>query len=173
MKLLYYISIVVLAIACKGGSEQSMIKDIRQLEANKSLATSDTLINTYVQFADRYPQHDSAAKYLFRAARASIKSGKEKKGVQLFERVANTYKDTVLGPEALIIAGMVYSKMPDPVNAKRIFEQFVRQYPTHPRNAEMKIMAEEAGMSEEEQMQRFLQRIEKTRVEDSLRGLTQ
>jgi outer membrane protein assembly factor BamD (BamD/ComL family) len=171
MKLLYYICCIVLIVACKGGEEQRMIRDIRQLEANKSLATSDTLINTYVQVADRYPKHDSAVKYLFRAARASIKSNKEMKGIKLFERVANDYKDTILGPEALIIAGMVYTKLPDPVNAKRVFEQFVRQYPTHPRNAEMKIMAEEAGMSDEEQMQRFLQRIEQTRVEDSLRHL--
>jgi outer membrane PBP1 activator LpoA protein len=172
MKLLYSICIFILLASCNGSPEQQMIKDIKRLEANKSLATSDTLINTYVQFADRFPQHDSAVKYLFRAARASVKSGKEMKGIQLFERVANNYKDTVLGPEALIIAGLVYSKIPDPVNAKRVFEQFVRQYPDHPRNAEMKIMAEEAGMSEEEQMQRFLQRMEKTRIEDSLSRLT-
>jgi outer membrane protein assembly factor BamD (BamD/ComL family) len=172
MKKLYLIIFTIVIVSCNG-PEKNM-KDIRQLEANKSLATSDTLINSYVRFADKYPEHDSSVRYLFSAARVSVKANKVLQGTRLFERVATQYpNDTVYGPDALIIAGLNYSKIPDIANAKKMYDQFLRQYPKHRRYAEVAIMAEEVGMSEEQQMERFWKRFEATRIEDSIRNAQQ
>jgi outer membrane protein assembly factor BamD (BamD/ComL family) len=170
MKKLFYIILTIVIVSCNGPDKK--IKDIRQLEANKSLATSDTLISSYVRFADEFPDHDSSVMYLFKAARASVRANKVLQGTKLFERVGTQYpKDTMFGPNALIIAGLNYSKIPDIANAKRMYDQFLKQYPKHPRYAEVAIMSEEVGMSEEEQMARFWKRFEATRMEDSIRNL--
>lgn len=159
MRLVYAcVCLVVLATACNS-SEDRMLTDIRQLEANKSLATSDTLINTYINFANKYPQHEKSVDFLFRAASRSMKAHKELQGIKLYERIANTYKNDTLAPEALICAGIGYAGMRDPVNAKRLYDQFIATYPKHPRIEEVKMWSETAFMSEEELQNRFLEKL--------------
>ncbi len=157
MKILYYIILMTFIVSCGNGTENRMMNDIKQLEANKSLATSDTLINSYVNFANKFPKHEYAVKYLFKAAEASIKSNRVLPGIKLYERVANEYQDTTLCPEALIRAGVGYSTIPDPANSKRMFDQFIRQYPNHPRINDVKMMSEYSGLSEEELIRRVIE----------------
>jgi outer membrane PBP1 activator LpoA protein len=152
MKFLYYVIITAFIVSCNHKAENRMIKDIRELEAN-----SDTLINSYVNFANRFPQHEYSVKYLFKAAEAHVKANRTLQGVKLYERVANEYKDTALCPEALIRAGVGYSTIPDQVNSKRMFDQFIRQYPNHPRIGGVRKMSEYSGLSEEELIRRVLE----------------
>lgn len=118
-------------IACSS-PEQKLISDIKTLEANKSLATSDTLINSYVRFANRFPQHPNSARYLFKAAAASVMAKRQGEGARLYEQIANTYKDsTAYVSECLLRAGYNYMALNDPANEKRVFEQFLKQFPDH------------------------------------------
>jgi outer membrane protein assembly factor BamD (BamD/ComL family) len=158
MKFLYAILLTMLAVAC-GSPENKMIKNIRQLEENKSLSTSDTLINMYIGFADKFPQHEKSVGYLFKAASKSMMSQKGLQGVKLYERIATEYKNDTLAPEALICAGIGYAGMKDPTNAKRLYDRFLEVYPNHPRIDEVKMWSETAFMSEEELQNRFLERL--------------
>lgn len=161
MKILYYVFIATFIISCNNGAQERMAKHIKELEGNKNLATSDTLINSYVAFADKFPQHEHSVKYLFKAAEASVKSNRILKGVKLYERVANEYNDTALGPEALIRAGVGYSTIPDQVNSKRMFDQFIEKYPNHPRIGDVRKMSEYSGLSEEELIRRVIENNQK------------
>ena len=164
MKFFYAIILTLLAVACNG-PQNRMIKDIRQLEGNSSLATSDTLINMYVAFADKFPDHEKAPSYLFKAASGSMRSRSDDRGVKLYERMGTQYKDDSLAPEALICAGIGYAGMRDPVNAKRLYDKFIQMFPTNPRIGEVRMWSETAFMSEEELQNRFL---EKLRTMDSI-----
>ena len=168
MKKLFFLTLVVSLVSC-GSNAEKQLRDIRQLQANKSLRTSDTLINSYIRFADQFPDHDSAVRFLFKAARASVRANKIMQGIRLDERIIEKYpKDTMYRPESMINAGMNYSHMPDVANAKKLWEMFLKEYPGHPRSADIRIMAEEAGMSEEEKTRRFWERFEKLRMQDSI-----
>jgi outer membrane protein assembly factor BamD (BamD/ComL family) len=161
MKILSYLFLTVLIISCNNAAQERMAKNIKALEANKNLATSDTLINSYVAFADKFPQHEHSVKYLFKAAEASVRSNRILKGIKLYERVANEYNDTALGPEALIRAGVGYSTIPDQANSKRMFDQFIQKYPTHPRIGDVRKMSEYSGLTEEELIRRVIENNQK------------
>lgn len=139
-----------------------MLRDIKALEANSSLATSDTLIHSYINFAHQFPQHPYAIKYLFKAAEASVKAKRNGEGARLYEEVANTYKDSVeLGAEALLRAGFNYEVLSDAANEKRVFEQYLKQYPNHPRVQDIKMTLELVGLSREMQDSILMDRIRK------------
>lgn len=138
------------------------MSDIKKLEANSSMATSDTLINSYINFSTKFPDHPYAIKYLFKAAEATVKAKRNGEGARLYEKLANTYKDSSeLAAEALIRAGFNYEVMNDAANEKRVFEQFISQYPSHPRVTDIKMTLELVGLPREKQDSILMERIRK------------
>lgn len=159
---LYILFLITLTSSCSGKKEQKLLENIKTLEADKQLANSDTLINSYIRFADQYPGHPYAIKFLYKAAEASVKAGKNGAGARLYERLANNYKDsTTLASEALINAGFNYEALHDAANEKRVFEQFLNQYPDHPRAQDIRFSLELIGLSPELQDSILMSRIMK------------
>ena len=58
----------LLLFSRKGDPASEAMRDIKKLESSKNLAASDSMINSYVRFADGFPEHDSAVVFLFNAA---------------------------------------------------------------------------------------------------------
>lgn len=116
-----------------------LLKNIQQLEANKSLATSDTLINSYLGFVEQFPQHPYAIKFLFKAAEANVQAKRNLDGALLYEQLANQYQDSSLAAESLIRAGFNYQLINETNNQKRVFQQFLTQYPKHDRANDIKM----------------------------------
>jgi hypothetical protein len=50
---------------------------------------------------------------------------------------------------------VAYASIPDPANAKRLYDQFIAQYPSHARIEEVKKWSEYSGLSDEELFRRF------------------
>ncbi len=151
MKYILFTVCFMTMFACNN-AEKNLIKNIGQLEANNSLATSDTLINSYIRFAKEYPNHPNAIKYLFKAAEANVKAKRQGEGARIYEQIANTYKDsTTYVSECLIRAGYNYMVMQDPANEKRVFEQFLKQFPNHPQALEISRSLSLVGLSPEQQ----------------------
>ncbi len=150
MKFSVSLIIVVLLTSCSGNSSDISVKDIAQLEQNKNLSGSDSMINSYIRFADAQPEHDSSVNYLFKAAQICIRSNKVVKGARLYERIATEYKGNSYAPEALIRGGTAFATVPDPANAKRLYDMFIAAYPEHARIEEVKMWSLTAGMTEEE-----------------------
>lgn len=159
MKYLALFTICLAFLACNNHkSPDKYIESIKKLEANASLAQSDTLINSYIQFSKQFPDHKLAPLFMFKAAQSYIKSNQVLKGVRLYEAMATQYKNDSLAPEATICAAVGLESLNDPANAKRLFDQFVKNYPDHPRANEVKSMSEAVGLSDEELLKRFSQK---------------
>lgn len=155
MRPLLLLTIIISLFSCVGSSEEKAIDAIKSLEANKSFAKSDTLINSYVNFAEKFPSHKLAPTFLFKAAQACVQSNRGVKGAKLYEKMAMEYQNDTLAPEALIRAGVSMAAANDPANAKRLYDVFIKHYPDHKRIEEVKKWSEYSGLSEEELIRRF------------------
>jgi hypothetical protein len=156
--LLLLLSVCAIA-ACSNSKEEKALADIKALESNNSFAKSDTLINSYINFSDAFPQHRLAPLFLFKAAQTCIKAHKDVKGARLYERMAIEYQVDSLAPEALIRGGISYAAASDQANAKRLYDLFIAKFPQHPRIEEVKKWSEYAGMTEEEMIRQFEQEV--------------
>lgn len=141
--------------ACSDNAAQKSINDIKALEANPSLQASDTLINCYTRFSEKYPDHKLSPVFLFKAAQGLMQSNRTLKGTRMYESMGMKYEKDSLAPEALIRAGIGFQAANDPANAIRVYEVFLKRYPSHPRAGEIKKNIEYAGLSEEEFMRKF------------------
>ncbi len=155
MKPVFFIAALTLIAACSGSKDEKAVADIKALESNSSFAKSDTLINSYVKFADAFPNHKLAPLFLFKAAQTCVKANNGVKGARLYERVAKEYQNDSLAPEALIRGGISFAAASDQANAKRLYDIFIANYPKHPRINEVKKWSEYAGMTEEEMIRKF------------------
>jgi tetratricopeptide (TPR) repeat protein len=146
--------------SCQNSPEKVLLSKIKELEINKKMLSSDTLINLYLEFVKEFPKHEYAVKYLFKAGEASVKAGKKVEAAKIYERVDTEYNDKELSPEALIRAAVCLQSVPDPANAKRLFEVFLEKYPQHERYQDVKAMNEIVGLTEEELLKRFSEKFE-------------
>lgn len=164
MKHLFIFTVFLSVLACnnsKTKSPESSIDAIKTLESNSSLSKSDTLINSYINFAAQFPDHRLAPKFMFKAASAFVGSNRALKGVRLYEEMATKYPDDSLAPEAIICAGVGFEGLHDPANAKRLYDLFIQKYPQHPRVGEVRKWSEFVGLSEEELLRRFQEDLQK------------
>lgn len=156
--------ICLFLLSCSGSPAEKELVRIRKMEKTAGLKNSDSLIHTCIRFADTYPEHAQTPGLLFKAAEMYIRSGmnagtdKVIKGARIYERMAFEYATDTLAPEALIRAGIAYSTIPDPANAKRMYDGFIKAYPSHARIGEVRVWSETAGLSEEELLKRFEER---------------
>lgn len=158
-KIVVILTLIVATTACNNAPEKTLLKNIKQLEANNSLATSDTLINSYIGFVNQFPQHPFAVKFLFKAAEANVKAKRNAEGAKLYEQLANQYKDSSLAPEALIRAGFNYQLLNENDNQKRVFRQFLSQYPKHDRVNDIKMSLDIMEFTPAQQDSIMLERI--------------
>lgn len=145
---------VVVLLGCTNESEK-LSKQIQSLETNKQFQNSDSLVNIYTLFSVKYPEHPNTIKYMFKAAEIQVKKNNLLEGIKLYETIGTQYNDNELAPEALIRASVCFQSIPDPANAKRMLDLFIKKFPTHERIEEVKQMNEIVGLSEEELIKRF------------------
>jgi hypothetical protein len=159
MKLVVFLSFCLLMSSCSNNSIDQAIAEIKNLEQNSKLKNSDSLINSYLRFTDANPKHDSAAVFLMHAAHICVTSSKVVKGARLYERVATEYTGNPLVPQALINGGIAFATIPDPAHAKKLYDQFITLFPSHPRIEEVKKWSEYSGLTDEELFRRFEARL--------------
>jgi outer membrane PBP1 activator LpoA protein len=162
MKFVAFFTVCLFATSCSNNAIDTSIRDIKSLESNSKLKNSDSLINSYIRFADANPKHDSATVFLMNAAHICVTSSKVAKGARIYERIANEYAGNAIVPQALINGGIAFATIPDPANAKRLYDQFIALYPTHPRIEEVKKWSEYSGLTDEELFRRFEARLNNT-----------
>lgn len=154
MKQLVYLILVLTFLSCSS-QQESEFKRIKSLESNPNTMYSDSLIHCYTRFADANSKHDSAAVFLMKAAHIHIYNKHIIQGIKLYERVALEYPSSAIAAQALINGGVAYASIPDPANAKRLYDQFIAEYPKHDRIEEVKKWSEYSGLSDEELFRRF------------------
>ena len=154
MKKTSFYLLALLLAACSNQTQKDL-DQILALERQTSSLNSDSLLHCYMRFADANAKHDSAAVFLMKAAHIEIVNKHVVPGIKLYERVALEYPNTPIAAQALINGGVAYASIPDPANAKRLYDQFIVQYPCHARIEEVKKWSEYSGLSDEELFRRF------------------
>ena len=155
MKFFKIILVLTVLTSCNQADKTEMIERMVSLEKNKDFKTSDSLINTYLEFCKLYPEDENVVKYQFKAAEILVKQNKAVQGARLYETIGTAYDDKELSPEALIRAAICLESVPDKANALRIYELFVKKYPNHERIAEIKANMEVIGLTDEQLIERF------------------
>jgi TolA-binding protein len=150
--------LVLVLLGCSN-EEEKLTKQIQSLELNKQFQNSDSLVNIYLLFSSKYPEHPNSIKFMFKAAEIQVKKNNLLEGIKLYETIGTNYNDKELAPEALIRASVCFQSIPDPANAKRMLELYIKKFPTHERIEEVKQMNEIVGLSEEELIKRFTDKL--------------
>jgi outer membrane protein assembly factor BamD (BamD/ComL family) len=128
-------------------SDSSMVPD--PVKAKK-------IIDSYVSYADQFPEDTLSANYLFKAGDISSKINEIEQSIQLFARLLKTYPDNRNAPFAIFLQGFIYENQAgDAVKARPYYEEFLRKYPDHPIAGDVSFSLENLGKSPEELIREF------------------
>lgn len=151
-------SLTLILISCTD-NKSKMIQNIKSLESNKNYANSDSLIKTYINFAEKFKDDKYALNYLFKAAEMQVKQQKFNDGAKLYEQVAETYPDSTLASESIFRAANIYQMIDEKNKCKNLYKKFISKYPNHERNEEIKLILETIDLPKEVQDSIYMDRI--------------
>ncbi len=136
-----YLLLIIAAItiiSCKPSLDKSRQKittlenELRNSTSALDSTKSKTLIDLYIDFADRFPNDSSADKFVFNAARLSVNISKNAEAIKLLDRVTTVYPQSKFTPECLFLKAYIYDdKLKDYKNADKYYKEFLNKYPTH------------------------------------------
>jgi len=119
-------------IACQSPKEKSIDK-ITQLESQDSVFSPENIKKlevAYQEFAEKYPDDELAPEYLFKAGQRCNVINEHQEALRLFQLLRQKYPKHKMAEEALFLQGYVYeNSLHDLENAKKIYEEFINQYP--------------------------------------------
>lgn len=134
-------SLTLILISCTD-NKSKMIQNIKSLESDKNYANSDSLINTYIHFAEKFKDDKYALNYLFKAAEMQVKQQKFNDGAKLYSQISETYPDSSLSCEAMFRAANIYQMIDEKNKCKILYNKFLNKYPNNERNEEIKLILE-------------------------------
>jgi TolA-binding protein len=88
----------------------------------------DKAIDAYMAHFNRYPKSEDRALVLSRAAKAQLDNGELEDAAQTYELYAATFKGKDNAPSALFEAGLLYEKLDNIGEQRRIFEEFLDRF---------------------------------------------
>lgn len=144
---------VSLVYACQSPKEKSL-KTIRDLEAGDS-AFSDELIQklkvAYVDFADKYPDDQQSAEFLFKAAQKGIYLDQPKESVEFLDKLVKNYPASPMVEEAMFLSAYTLeNNIQDYPAAKSRYELFLSKYPKGELADDAKFSMEHMGQNADE-----------------------
>ena len=118
----------------------------------------DELIETYVSFADEFPQDTLAPEYLFKAGDIAMNTNRSRQAIRSYDRIITDYPDYRKTPEALFLKGYVYENNLGRLDkAKEIYEAFLVLYPENEFADDAEVSLKFLGKSPEELIEIFQQ----------------
>ncbi|MFY8021556.1 MAG: tetratricopeptide repeat protein [Bacteroidia bacterium] len=157
MKYIFRVSlfffVASMVFACTSPKEKSL-KTIKDLEAGDS-AFSDELIQklktAYTDFANKYPDDQQSAEFLFKAAQKSIYLDQPKEAVEYLDQLVKNYPASPMVEEAMFLSAYtVENNIQDYPAAKTRYEQFLAKYPKGELADDARFSMEHMGQSADE-----------------------
>lgn len=115
---------------------QSSIESLED-EVN-ALTTQDVdlkrnLLGNYTSFANKYPQDDMTAEYLFRAGKLANEIGKPRKAIDLLMNAHDGHPKFDKRTETAFLIGFIYENvLNDRIKAQEAYEKVIEFYPESP-----------------------------------------
>ena len=114
------------------------------------------LIDSYVAFADQYPENTKAPDYLYSAANVSMNLMDSHKAIELFDRLMAEFSDYSKISECLFMKGFIYdNNLEDYEKAKEIYLEFLEKYPDDEFADDARASINNLGKSLEEIIEEF------------------
>jgi TolA-binding protein len=142
------------AISEIGNTEQEVFSENGMIDRNRV----DELIETYVGFADEFPEDTLAPGYLFKAGDISMNTNRSRQAIRYYNRIINDYPNYKKTPEAMFLKGYVYENNLGRLDkAKEIYEAFLELYPDNEFADDAEVSLRFLGKSPEELIEIFQQ----------------
>jgi len=118
----------------------------------------DELIETYVGFADEFPEDTLAPDYLFKAGDISMNTNRSRQAIRFYDRIITEFPDYKKTPEAMFLKAYVYENNLGRLDkAKEIYETFLALYPNNEFADDAEVSLRFLGKSPEELIEIFQQ----------------
>ena len=118
----------------------------------------DELIETYVGFADEFPEDTLAPDYLFKAGDISMNTNRSRQAIRFYDRIITEFPDYKKTPEAMFLKAYVYENNLGRLDkAKEIYETFLTLYPNNEFADDAEVSLRFLGKSPEELIEIFQQ----------------
>ncbi len=162
-KLIFWVIVLIYATSCSSpqGKKTSAIMDMEKAifsEENIMFdrAKANELINTYISFADEFPDAKETPEFLFKAGDMSMNLKMPQKAIQVFDRVLKNYPDYEKAAQCLFLKGYVYENEIGDLNAaKKIYKDFIAKYPNDEFADDAAVSIQNLGKSPEELIKEF------------------
>lgn len=132
--------------------EKALSEDEKGMENGRARA----LMHAYAAYADRFNNYENAAEYLFKAGELAMGMNMTAESIKYLDKVYNEYKDYEKRPYALFLKAFVLENQANNmVEAERIYNQFIEEFPNHEMADDAKYSIENIGKSPEELIREF------------------
>lgn len=174
-RLVYTCLMMVIVLLTSSCSEKNKLKkQITGLEKDifsvkdQTINTEKTaqLVDTYIAYADTYPQDKKAAEYLFNAGNVTMNLLDPKKAIAIFNRIMRNYPDYEKIPHCLFLKAFIYENQLNQLGqAEILYREFLQKYPGHEFADDAELSLKNLGKTPEELLEQF----QKPTTGDSIR----
>lgn len=134
-------------------SEKKMYEDTLT-DINVSVANNAIML--YSRYANNFPDDSASAEYLFRAGELCKALSKGQLALSYYERIENNYPNYPKLPVVIFMQGYINeSQLGDLKKAKYHYQRYIDKYPKSKFAADLKVMIENLGKSDEELIKSF------------------
>tara|TARA_B100000965_G_C19497456_1_gene715882 strand:+ start:46 stop:627 length:582 start_codon:yes stop_codon:yes gene_type:complete len=132
--------------------EKALSEDAENVNSQKAAQ----LMEAYAVYAERFSNYDKAGERMFKAGELAMGLGHKVKAIKYFDVVYFDHKDYEKRPYALFMKAFVLENQAAQYDqAKEVYEQFIREFPTHPMADDAKYSIKNLGKSPEELIKEF------------------
>ena len=147
----------------------NLVKEIEKREAayrnEKTINNRNgvLLMEAYAAYSERFSNYEDADEYLFKAAEIAMGEELTVKALKYLDRLYNEFPDYDKRAYGLFLKAFVLENQAGNLDeAKKAYEQFLREYPTHEMADDAKASIKNLGKSPEEIIREF-------EIQDSIR----
>ena len=161
MKKFLFLGIIALFFA--GCSNNDPVKRIGKLE-KEAFSTeraidpnvASDLVSAYCDFADANPDDAMAPEYLFKAMDVSMNLNEPQRTIYIIDKLLTEYPDYQNTSRALFVKAFIFETRYNNLDmAKKLYEQYLENYPDGEFASDCRASIENLGLSPEELVKKF------------------
>ncbi len=155
--------VLFIALFFAGCNSNDPAKKIEKLE--KQLFTTENaivpevasdLVSAYCDFADANPDDAMAPEYLFKAVDVSMNINEPQRTISIIDRLLTEYPDFPRTQAALFVKAFIFETRYNNLDmAKKLYEQYLEQYPEGEFAEDCRASVENLGLTPEELVKKF------------------
>ena len=162
MKRLFLV-LAVVALVLAGCSNNDPAKRVNELE-KQAFSTegaivpevASDLVSAYCDYADANPNDAMSPEYLFKAVDVSMNLNEPQRTISIIDKLMADYPDYPRTQAALFVKAFIFETKYNNLDmAKKLYEQYLEQYPDGEFADDCKASIEFLGLSPEELVKRF------------------